>query len=189
METLIRQMTACALLIAVMALGSLGLADAAPFVTYSASDLGGGMFEYDLTIHNDGGAGPENGPVIGLLVLHGDTVFGLDDTSPITAPTDWGFFAPLPGLVDSLDFFSLAASADVPVDDVLTGFSFKSATDPASLAGDNFAVEAVAFDADGNAVQVPMGNASVPEPGSLILLAGSVLALIAVRKQTGPRGR
>jgi hypothetical protein len=72
---------------------------AAPMVLFDVNDLGGGLFQYDLTVDNTGGSEPLNG----LLVLQGGSVFGLDPTSAIGAPqdvggnpaADWSFIAPV----------------------------------------------------------------------------------------------
>src|SRR5262245_28962132 len=75
--------------------------EGAPSVSFNVSDAGGGLFDYALFVDNDGG--PD--PIIGVLVLHGNSVFGLTGASVIGAPASWAFLAPDPGppLVDSLD--------------------------------------------------------------------------------------
>src|ERR1700730_1297284 len=119
-----RRLTVGALFLLVLTLGF--QAWAAPMVLFSVDDLGGGFFQYDLTVSNN--AGTE--PLSGLLVLNGGSVFGLDATSIIGAPqdiggnpaADWSFFAPLPPFVDILSYFSLDTAGDVPINGVLGGF-------------------------------------------------------------------
>jgi hypothetical protein len=144
-------------------------ASALPSVTYTVTPLGGGLWEYELTVDNDGGAA-----LSGLNVLHGNSVFGLDDGSTIGAPGGWSSFAPLPPFVDDLNWFSLAPASDVPADGSLGGFSFVSGTDPDTLGGDDFAVEGI--DAE-EATQLDLGVAlRVPEPALALLLAAAGLA-------------
>jgi hypothetical protein len=149
---------------------------ALPMVSFTAAkDVGTGLFQYSLTLHNDGGLHP----IGGLLVLHGGNVFGLDASSDITAPMDWDFLAPAPGIDDQLVYFALGPGAFVPVDGELGGFGFQSARYPGTLRGDDFAVEAIVYvdeTGDGTpdtARQLPLGNAlrPVPEPGALALFA------------------
>jgi hypothetical protein len=141
---------------------------ALPVVTYTVDDLGGGLFQYDLLVDNDGGVA-----LSGLNVLHGGSVFGLDGSSTIGAPAGWSSFAPLPPLIDDLVYFSLAEASDIPADGSLGGFSFQSQTDPDTLSGDDFAVEGI--DA-ALATQIDLGVAMrVPEPALALLLAAGCL--------------
>src|SRR5215831_1413928 len=79
---------------------------AIPIVNATIDSLGGGVFQYNLTLNNTGGLEP----LSGLLLVNAGSVFGLDDTSVIDAPqevggnlmADWGFFAPLPPILDGL---------------------------------------------------------------------------------------
>src|SRR5215475_11878566 len=98
------------LLLAIVALAT-SAATAAPNVTFTATPLGGGLFQYDLTMNDVGGSEPFSG----LDILNANSVFGLTSGSAIGAPAGWSFFAPLPPLVDELDFFSLAGASDVAV--------------------------------------------------------------------------
>ena len=142
-------------------------ASALPVVQYSVTDLGGGIFQYDLMVDNDGGAEG----LSGLNILHGGSVFGLSSASTIGEPAGWMSFAPLPSLIDDLNYFSLTPASDIPVGDSLGGFSFESPTDPDTLAGDDFAVEGIGAD---SATQIDLGIAQLPEPSlpALLLLAG-----------------
>ncbi len=151
-----------ALVVAVPLLAASG-ALAVPIVQYSATDLGGGLFEYQLTVVNDDGSEG----LSGLNVLHGGSVFGLDGSSVIGAPSGWQFFEPLPPLIDDLNYFSLSPGDDIPVDGTLGGFSFRSTTDPDTLAPGDFEVEGIGSD---SATQIPLGDA-LPEPLSGLLLA------------------
>jgi hypothetical protein len=167
----------------VVALGT--RASALPIVTYTTLDLGGGVFLYQLSVDNTGGGEPLGG----LEVLHGDTVFGLDGSSTIVAPPGWLYFAPVPGLVDDLDYFSLSSSTEIPVGGTLGGFSFESMRDPASLGPTDFAVEGIGGD---SATQIDLGYAkNVPEPSCLVLLAAAMPGLFWVARRLGalrPRG-
>jgi hypothetical protein len=155
-------------------LGASSAASALPMVTYTFADLGGGLYQYDLTVHNTGGAAD----LSGLNVLHGGSVFGLDGSSTIGEPSGWASFAPLPPFADDLVYFSLSAASDVPVDGSLGGFSFRSTTDPDSLTGDDFAVEGI--DAD-EATQIDLGVALyLPEASLGLLLAAALLGVGAV---------
>ena len=145
-------------------------ASAAPIVCYTVTDLGGGLFRYDLVVDNGGGAEG----LSGLDILHAGSVFGLDDSSTIGEPAGWMSFAPLPPLLDDLDYFSLSTGTDIPVDGSLGGFSFESTTDPDTLSGDDFAVEGIGAD---SATQIDLGVAMLlPEPSAaaLLLVAGLV---------------
>jgi|GEM_PF-2396319 len=157
-------------------------ASAVPVVTYTVEDLGGGLFQYDLTLHNTGGTEA----LAGLNVLHGDSVFGLDGGSAIGTPSGWTAFAPLPSLLDDLHYISLSPSGDVAIGASLGGFSFVSATDPDTLAGDDFHVEAIGAD---SASQIDLGIAQlVPEPATGALLAGGLAALALRRRARAAQG-
>jgi hypothetical protein len=105
---------------------------------FTVDNLGPGLFQYNLTLNDQLGD-----PLSGLNVLHGFSVFGLDDTSVIGAPAGWSFFAPLPPLVDELNWFSLSPATDVPIGGSLGGFFFQSTTDPATLAPGDFAFDVI----------------------------------------------
>ena len=129
--------------------------------------LGGGVFQYDLTIANTDLINPNTGlpePIAGLNLLKGFSVFGLDSSSTITAPAGWMFFAPDPGipLMNELNFFSLDPLFDVPIGVSLGGFSFESLTDPATLRRRDFAHDFVGG--------ITFQNFSAPEPPVLTLV-------------------
>lgn len=163
-----------------LALAAAGTAASAiPVVLYDVTDLGGGLFQYDLTLDNSGGLEP----LAGLNVLHGDTVFGLDDGSTISAPSGWIYLAPVPSLLDDLNYISLGSGTDVTPDESLGGFSFVSATDPDTLTGDDFHVEGIGAD---SASQIDLGTAVlVPEPATAGLVLGGLwgLAGLAARER------
>jgi hypothetical protein len=151
---------------------------AAPMVLFDVNDLGGGLFQYDLTVDNTGGSEPLNG----LLVLQGGSVFGLDPTSAIGAPqdvggnpaADWSFIAPFP--VDPLSYLSLDPTGDMPLNGSLGGFFFQSTQDPANLRNDDFAVVGIGAT---TARQIPLGNTQfVPELSTLLLLATGLSGLL-----------
>lgn len=105
---------------------------------FTVDDLGGGLFQYNLTLNNQFGD-----PLGGLNILHGFSVFGLDDTSVIGTPAGWDFFAPLPPLVDELNWYSLTSATDVPIGGSLGGFSFQSTTGPVNLVPGGFAFDVI----------------------------------------------
>lgn len=164
--------------VAVVALSS--RAEAWPIVLVDVTDLGGGVWNYALTIDNT--TGPE--PIMGLNVLHGDTVFGLNELSNIVAPAGWDFFPP-DEFVDDLFFFSLDPGDDVGVGDTLDGFSFDSLTDPGDLTFGDFDVDLVGGE---TFQQLPIGDIYLPEPSSLLLFGSGVAAMAArVRKRRAAR--
>ena len=143
---------------------------AVPMVFFSADDLGGGLFQYNLSIANNGGTEP----ISGLSILPGNSIFGLDDFSLIAAPADWSFLAPLPGFADNLDFFSLNSAADVPINGVLGGFSFQSTAVPDSLGG-SFDVRLISAVSN---TKIPIPAIPTPEPTTIILLGSAIVGLL-----------
>jgi hypothetical protein len=161
------------LLLALVALAT-SAATAAPNVTFTTTPLGGGLFQYDLTLSDVGGTQPFSG----LDILNANSVFGLTSGSTIGAPGGWSYFAPAP-LVNELDYFSLSGASDIPVGASLGGFSFVSSTDPASI-GFTFAVEAIGGTSSS---QIPLPNATyMPEPSTGLLLASALVALGVARR-------
>jgi hypothetical protein len=162
--------------IAVLALILSCRAGATPIVTFTAAGVGGGVFRYDLTLGNEAGSEP----VSGLIVLHGGTDFVLDNTSVISAPVGWSLSAPLPPVVDPLFYFSLNSSADVPINGSLTGFTFESLRNPATLTDNEFAVAAVGA-VSGR--EILLGNAEpIPEPQMIWLIAFAACAAALVSR-------
>lgn len=159
------------LLAGVLLLATGSAARALPIVYYTATHLGGGVFQYDLLVDNDGGGEG----LSGLNVLKGGSVFGLDGSSTIGAPAGWSSFAPLPPLIDDLDYFSLSPGSDIPIGGSLGGFSFQAHVLPSSLTGDDFAVEGIGAD---SASQIDLGVAvPLPEPTTALLLGAGCAAL------------
>src|SRR5215813_6407086 len=93
---------------------------AGTIVTALSTDLGGGLYQYDLVVDNTSGLDP----VSGLIVVHGDQVFALDSSSTIGAPSAWFFIPPFPSVTDPLSYIALSIADDVAVGDQLGGFSF-----------------------------------------------------------------
>jgi hypothetical protein len=136
----------------VLAVGISALAD--PVVTYTATPLAGGFFQYDMTVNNTGGSEP----LEGLIVLFGASVFDLDSSSTIGTPAGW---SDEPPLVDPLFYSSGSPGTDIPIGGSLSGFSFQSDTNPSTLEPGNFAVAGVGSN-DSN--EILLGDAQhVPE--------------------------
>jgi hypothetical protein len=151
-------------------------ASAAPTLLIGAADLGGGVWQYDMTLVNSGGSEP----LSGLNILAANTLFGLDDTSTITAPSGWDYFAPLPPSVDELNYFSLASADDVAMDDSLGGFSFESSTDPGTIDWSSFEADAIGGT---SSTQIPLTTIFTPEPATGLLLAAALAAQAAARRR------
>ena len=127
-------------------------------VEFVAVPLGGGLFQYSLTINN-----PADQPISGLNLLDANSIFGLIPDSIITAPPNWSFFAPDPDLgIDELNFFSLIPSADVPLGGSLGGFIFQSTTDPSTISS-------LRYDLIGGT-----SGSQIPEPATLLLLSTGI---------------
>jgi len=134
---------------------------------FTVDYLGGGLFQYNLSLSDS-----FNEPLSGLNILHANTIFGLNASSAIGLPAGWGDFAPLPPLVDELNFFSLSPVADVPLGGSLGGFYFQSTTDPATLPSGG-----IAFDVIGGTSGKQL---SVPDrSNSGLLFFASLASLIA----------
>lgn len=145
-------------------------------VTYSASSLGAGIFQYDFTIDNAGGSIP----IAGLLVERGNSVFGLDPSSTINAPPGWDFLSPLPPFDDLLSYFSLTPASDIPIGGSLGGFTFDSPTDPASIS----AIDVVLVGSDSSETPYTIS----PEPAAVYLL-GIFLIAAGAKTWRGRAGR
>jgi hypothetical protein len=146
------------------------MAQASPIVLFSTDDLGGGLFQYNLTIDNRVGTEP----ISGLSILHANTVFGLDPFSVLGVPAGWDFFPPLPPFVDDLDSFSTAPEFDAPVGDLLAGFFFQSTTAPGAI-GNRFDLVLVSSSTE----QTPVEAQPIPEPSTLLMTAIGTLVFLA----------
>jgi hypothetical protein len=161
-----------------------------PVVTYAVTP-NAGAFMYDLTLNNT------NSTLIvsGLIVVNGSTVFGLDSSSPISAPPEangcpclaWGFAPPIPPFGNPLEYFSPNVNADISPgpgpNAILPGFSFTSFTNPSSLKGNDFDIILVVrggttFKDIGNAVPVPEG----PSLFMPLLLATATIVVVWLRR-------
>ena len=156
---------------------------AGPIVTFRIQELVTGDVRYNLTLDNTTGVEA----ISGLLVVNPGDVFGLDEFSVARAPqdvggdpaADWGVTLPLPPGITLLFYLSFFPEGDVAAGASLAGFSFVSPTPLVALRPGDFAVEAILA---GSATELPLGDAVfVPEPG-LLLLFGTGLAALAVRR-------
>jgi hypothetical protein len=161
----------------------------------STQDLGGGLFQYDLTVVDTGVVNPLTmmpEPISGLNIIDASARFGLDSTSVIMAPqsiggnpaASWGFFSPFPPFAPDLNFFSLDPAGDVPIGGSMAGFMFQSTTDPSTLppSGLTYGVD---YDFVGSS-----GAQLVPEPATWILaLTGLFAVSVAWRVKTRKPGR
>jgi hypothetical protein len=148
-------------------------------VTFSAVPVGGGLFQYSLTIIN---TGEPNQPIAGLNILNGNSVFGLTPSSIIMAPPNWSFFSPDPGIgANELNYFSLSPLTDVSVGGSLGGFTFLSMTNPGTISGSQFAFDLVPQSGPNCCTGTVR---PVPEPTTILLLGTSLTAVVA-----GVRGR
>ena len=155
-------------------------------VDYITNSLGNGFFNYALTLVNSGGAEP----LSGLLVVNGNSVFGLDPSATIGAPAGWSFFPPLPPAFDRLSYFSTSSSFDVPTSgpgSSLPGFSFQSTLDPSNLGSSGFAVIGIGA-TSGDEIALPNARL-VPEPSALpaIVLVLAALAFLRLASRISRR--
>ncbi|MDG3008353.1 hypothetical protein [Paludisphaera mucosa] len=138
----------------------------------TAHSIGGGLYEYDLTIVNRLFINPETGrseTISGLNLIGANTVFGLDASSFITAPknvngipmADWDFFAPLPPVADELNYFSLTEAADIAIGGILSGYTFLSSTDPGTVDLSRLEFDVLGGESGAQLVMVPEPTAVV----------------------------
>ena len=160
--------------VAALALGSPSPGSAVPSLELGVNGMVGSEWLYEMTLHNPGGAEP----LSGLNLLEAFTIFGLDDTSTIIAPSGWDFFAPLPPFVDELNYFSLSEASDVPIDGSLGGFSFLSSRDPDTLAWSSLSADAIGGT---SSTQIPL--LITPEPTTALLVAAGLAAQAAARRK------
>ena len=160
-------------------LGSASPGSATPYLQIGVTGMVGTDFVYEMTLYNDGGTEP----LSGLNLLDAYTIFGLDDTSTITAPPGWDYFAPLPPSVDELNYFSLSGGDDVPVNGSLGGFTFLSSTNPNTLDYDSLQADAIGGT---SSTQIPL--IVTPEPTTGLLLAAALVVQAAARRRVRARG-
>ena len=155
-------------------LGGASPGSAVPHLELISNDTIGPDYLYEMTLYNTDGLEP----LSGLNLLDAYTIFGLDDTSTITAPAGWDYFAPLPPLVDELNYFSLSGASDIPIDGSLGGFTFLSARDPNTLDWSSLQADAIGGT---SSTQIPL--LITPEPATGVLLAAALAAQAAMRRR------
>jgi hypothetical protein len=155
----------------------------APMVKYTETEKTGGLFGYNLVL----ATGP-NFYAEGLVVVNGFSVFKLDASSDISAPTvdsnAWGFLAPLPPFADNLSYFSPAVAGDIQPNKEQGDFSFKSITD---LKGATFATVVIGY-TDPNNIQlmnIAVNAATVPEPHNFVLFSLGMISLGCLKVAVG----
>ena len=166
-----------------LALAMMGGAAGGAIVTVEVEAKSDSTFIYNLKVKNL----TKDCDLCGLLILKGDTVFGLNAASDITAPDGWSSIGPVPFVTDDLSYSSGDLKKDIQPGATLEGFSFRSFTNPADLKPGDFAVEVICR-TDGR--QISAGNAVlVPEPGSNVLgaLGLATLAALTARRRWAPK--
>jgi hypothetical protein len=172
MKTLMLRAARYCIAVAV-ALALCPLAKGSVIVTYSTANLGGGTFQYNFTINNQSGAVADSG----LLIEGGNSVFGLDPSSTIGAPTGWSFISPLPPFDDLLSYFSLTPATNLPIGGSLSGFTFQSLTDPEALTE----VDTIVVGSDSSQMPVTI----TPEPTTVYIVGPILIAIgIAMRQKS-----
>ena len=148
------------------------LARADVIATYATTDLGAGLFQYTFAIDNTTGTIP----ISGLLIEQGNSLFGVDTTSTISAPAGWGFLSPLPPFDDLLAYFPFSPATNIPIGSSLAGFAFDSLTDPSTLPP--FDVILVGSDSSQTPYEI------TPEPNFLVLSA-ALLTGLGIKRYSG----
>ena len=165
--------TTCSVLLFLLIVSTVLHAEPMASAIYSETDLGSGFWGYDFTLWND------SDPVSDYADIY-DFFLHIDPASNLSAvtSTDWDVFyasdfidwiSPIPG--------AMPAGTDIAPGEFLSGFSFTSDTRLPS-----FAFETYLMNPSGD-VFIYGGLASlaanpVPEPGTLALLGGGLLALV-----------
>lgn len=151
-------------------------ARAAPIVNATVLDLGNGTWEYAYSLVNPA-ASTENVFDFGIYFD------GTPVQNSVVSPGGWTSISGL-GFIDwfSLIDPNLGPIYDLGVGQTLGGFSFVSAVAPGTITFSSLGVDAVTGQVGVTQYGQTTGPQAVPEPGSLLLMAGGLITLIARKR-------
>jgi len=154
---------------ATMALLFASPALASPILVGSVSTLPDDSFLYSYELLNPS-TELENVFDVGLF-FEGDPV-------DVSSPTGWDFIAGL----GFINWFSLMPENDVLIGQTLTGFSFRSTVGPGAIQFQTLGADPVTGAVGQPVSGTTVGPTSVPEPGTLWLMAVGLAGLVRQRR-------